>query len=339
MGLCLINGILRFGTILGNTLIFVEELKAVSFFYDIGRSNFAGYSRSNSEYIDNFVKFFSEIEIELLLITSADLKSEIEETISKCAKNFKTHITYLLMEFSQFQHTLSSFEVSSILESTQMELLSIRSRLDTSPSNIARNGIAKAFSKIKPKSVFDLLPIKNSPAPEYAYPEYLRLIWLKPTIVKLAFESNFASHRESVAFLDFGIGHGNPKFISRMIGSKLSIVDSKWITDKLILVKRLPGSLTINPWDYAKLIDDAYVPAGFFISNYKSAMVLSVWWNSKIITLSQDSIVVDDQTLMAIYSAEQPDAIQFIETFDDENLQGLEKWLPIIKFTNKNEAS
>lgn len=308
-------------------------LKGVSFFYDIGRSDFVGYSRSKSEYISNFIKFFSEIEIELLLITSPDLKTEIEEAISKNSKNFKTHITYLLMEFSEFHHALTRLDVSSILGSTQMKFMSTRSRIDTSPFNLIRNGIVKAFSKIRPITVFDLFPHKNSLAPEYAYPEYLRLIWLKPTIMKLAFESNFASHYESVVFLDFGIGHGNPKFISRMIGRKVSIVDSEWITEKLILPKRLPGSPTANPWDYAKLIDDAYIPAGLFISNYKSAVNLSIWWDAKIVELSEDSIVVDDQTLLAIYSAEQPGAVKFIETFADTKISNMEKWFPIIKFS------
>jgi hypothetical protein len=118
-----------------------------------------------------------------------------------------------------------------------------------------------------------------------------------------------------------------------MAGRKLAIVDSEWITEKLILPKRLSGSPTANPWDYAKLIDDAYVPAGFIVSNYKSALNLSKWWDAKIVELSKNSIVVDDQTLLAIYSAEQPEAVKFIETFADTRILNVEKWSPIIKFS------
>jgi hypothetical protein len=277
--------------------------------------------------------------MELLLVTSQDLKNEIEEAISKKSKNFKTHITYLLMDFEEFQHILSSLDVSSILESTQMAFMSTRSCVNTSPSSLFRNGLTKAFSKNRPGTVFDLLPIKNSRAPEYTYSEYLRLIWLKPTIVNLAFETNFVDQHELVAFLDFGIGHGQLKFISRMAQRKLSIVDPIWATHKLILPKRLPGSPSTNPWDYAKLIDDALIPAGFFVSNYKSAKELSRWWEAKIVEFSKESIVVDDQTLLAIYSAERPEAVQFIEAFADTNLLDVEKWFPVIKFSTPIQPS
>ena len=316
----------------------MEELKAVSFFYDIGRSKFAGYSRSNSEYIDNFVKFFSEIEIELLLVTSLELKNEIEDAISKQSKNFKTHLSFLLIDFSEFDHLLSSKEIAGILESPQMAFVRTRSTISANRSSIFKNGFIKAFFRTKSTTIFDLLPIKNFAAPEYAYSEYLKLIWLKPSIVKLAFESKFVQKHEVIAFLDFGIGHGDSNFINRLTQGKISISDPKWDTKKLIIPKRLNGALSPNPWDYANLIDDAFIPTGFFISNYESTKNLSKWWDAKIIALSKELIVVDDQTLMAIYSAEQQNAIQFVETFDDENLYGLERWLPLIKFFVKNEA-
>jgi hypothetical protein len=80
------------------------------------------------------------------------------------------------------------------------------------------------------------------------------------------------------------------------------------------------------------LVDDAIIPTGFIVIDHETLKTLVNWWDKTIEKLLCDSIVVDDQTLAALFVANHPSLSQCIETHNTTMDVPIEKWLPIRGF-------
>ena len=68
-----------------------NKIQCITSCIDIGRGEWSNnYSRSTEKYINNFIEFYSNIDIDLILFCNDSIKKEINKRIDD---NFKTNIT------------------------------------------------------------------------------------------------------------------------------------------------------------------------------------------------------------------------------------------------------
>lgn len=168
----------------------MSSLQCVSAFVDIGRENWKNsYSRSNEKYISNFIDFYSNVELDLILFCSDEMKQEI---IKRIDDKFKTKINFQKIEKEELEYFGIVDEIRRVQNSEMMK----RYR--------ARDG---------------------SNPPEYSSPEYVAMMFAKTEIIKIALERNLINSK-NIAWIDFGIGAGVPSYIDAVRNRRLASPES-----------------------------------------------------------------------------------------------------------------
>lgn len=277
-------------------------LKCVSFFYDIGRSDWNSYERSTLRYVKDFISLYSTVEVDLTLFCDEKIQNLIEEEMKK-VDNFSSHIKFEKFNFSQLYCFSEEFlsTISDIQRSDKMRSFSLR---DTSGP------------------------------PEYKNPLYVSAMFAKSEILKIAKQRDGSNDDRPYAWIDFGAAHTstNKNFLQNLNKSKLiSRNDSK-----IVLYKRLQIDVNINPWYYASLQDNVITPGGFYI--VPSNLIDTFAEKFKKIVLEDfisNGIVDDDQTILAIFYAKNSDICELRDSskFKDNPSEG--DWFPIFEYIHR----
>jgi hypothetical protein len=300
-------------------------LKAVTLFFDIGRESFQ-QPRDVGKYIENFLIFFCDLKCDLLVVTNEHLKKRIELAVANYETTFSTNLTYHVLDFENLPLYDQYLEIDQTLGSSAMAFFSMRDRFFGRRELLTR-AATMVLNRRKPEDIFSHIPLRDASVPEYKEAKYLITVLSKPFVMNIAYQSGFCRKNEPIAFMDFGFGHGSN---SLKVGKTVkTLVRGSYNPGQIVLTKRLPTKLSRNVWDYAQLVDDAIVPTGLIVLDFETLEILNNWWSHAIKLYLSQSIIPDDQTLIAIFGALHPEITRFIETFDLEHLTELEKWLPI----------
>jgi hypothetical protein len=162
-----------------------EKIQCISAFIDIGRDNWTnGYARTTDKYIQNFINFYSNIELDLILFCEEYIKIEI---LKKIDDSFKTRINFQKIN----RNDLYYFNIVNDIDKVQ-----------------------------KSSKMIDYKKRDYSNPPEYSNPEYVALMFAKTEFIKIAYERELILS-DNIAWIDFGIGHSNPLYIESIKNKKL----------------------------------------------------------------------------------------------------------------------
>ena len=305
-----------------------QALKAVTIFFDIGRESFQ-LPRSIDTYLLNFVNFYSQIKCKLLIVTTAELRTRIGKAIQEFEAPFRTEVEFHIIKFEDLPLFTQIDKFEESINSSAMSFYSLRDRIPTRKS-LLKKAFLKIGDKKQTDNVLDHLLLGELTVPEYMEARYLITVLSKPFALQKAYECKFVDLDDPIAFMDFGFGHGISSFLD-LVGNK-RLVQGSYKYPGILVTKRLPVQLPKMIWDYACLVDDAIIPTGFIVIDHETLKTLVNWWDKTIEKLLSDSIVVDDQTLAALFVANHPSLIQCIETHNNTTDVPIEKWLPIRGF-------
>lgn len=248
-------------------------LNCYSLYLDIGRGNWKTYTRTNEQYIAHFQNFWGKIEAKLTLFCEEYFVNEV----LKAMDDFK--------KLNGFFKSEIKFEIIDRQELYYFQIIQKIREIQSSPN-------MKNYSKRD-----------YSGPPEYTNAEWTAIMLSKPIILELAKKRNLIPKDcEVIAWADFGIAHcGHNKIYSdSLIGKKLIEPNEEKIT---FFNKRnhLPSS---DPWVINNQQDDVYTPGGFYIVPVR----LIEEFNEKFHHIVEEkffkqSIIDDDQTIMAVFSA------------------------------------
>jgi protein YibB len=154
-----------------------NKIQCITSFIDIGRGEWSEYSRSNDKYIDNFIEFYSNIYLDLIIFCNESIKNEITKRIDS---NFKTEINFQIIH----KNDLDYFNIVDVIRNIQES------------DKIIEYGRRDA-----------------SNPPEYSNAEYVIMMFCKSELIKIALERGLITS-SNVAWIDFGIGHSNIPYIN-----------------------------------------------------------------------------------------------------------------------------
>jgi protein YibB len=162
-----------------------NKIQCITSFIDIGRGEWSnGYNRSNEKYINNFIEFYSNIDLDLTLFCNESIKDEINKRIDI---NFKTKVNFQIIE----KNDLIYFNmIDSIRNSQNSNRMIEYKRRDLSNP------------------------------PEYSNAEYVAMMFAKSELIKISLERGLVNSN-NVAWIDFGIGHGHKSYINAIKNKKL----------------------------------------------------------------------------------------------------------------------
>jgi hypothetical protein len=89
-----------------------NKIQCITSFIDIGRGEWSEYSRSNDKYIDNFIEFYSNIYLDLIIFCNESIKNEITKRIDS---NFKTEINFQIIH----KNDLDYFNIVDVIRNIQ----------------------------------------------------------------------------------------------------------------------------------------------------------------------------------------------------------------------------
>jgi hypothetical protein len=258
----------------------MKKMKCITSFIDIGRGDWqTNYKRSNDKYIDNFIKFYSNINLDVIVFCNNIIKLEIENKISLC-DDFKSTVSF---------------------ENITIDEIDIFNKLDTI-KNIMDNSVEMSNYKKR----------DNSNPPEYSNPKYVAMMFAKIELLKLANERGLINE-DIIAWIDFGIGHGNQDYINRISNKILIEPEDK---NKIIFFNRQPSlRLSQDPNFYSNLSDNVLIIGGFYIIPKK---LINYYYNNINDIIENDFlnkyIIDDDQTIMSIFAAKNKEICKIIDS-------------------------
>jgi hypothetical protein len=274
------------------------EMKCVSSFVDIGRGEWGtNYSRSNDKYLDNFIAFYSIISLDVIIFCNESIKIELERRISEVVE-FQSNVSFEDLTLDDLP-AFSDVERIRTIQQTSQEMVNYKKR---DPSN----------------------------PPEYSNPEYVAMMFAKPQILKLANDRGLID-TEVVAWVDFGIGHGDENYLNCIRDKVLIEPSSK---DKIVLFNRQPSiSLSTDPHFYSSLGDNVLVCGGFHIIPTK----LIDFYCENFGKIVEDdflskNIADDDQTIMSIFAAKNMDKCEVMDSGKYKGNPNAGDFFPVFEF-------
>lgn len=272
----------------------MKKLQCVTSFIDIGRSDWNNnYKRNINIYLNNFVDFYSNINLDLIVFCEYKIQNEIEKLITK---DFKSNIKFFNIE----KNDLKYFEL-----------------------------VTKIDDIIKNSSKMSILRQRDlSNPPEYSNSEYIVMMFAKTEILKLAFDNNLIKS-DNVAWIDFGIGHSNEDFISRIKNKTLIEPDS----EKIIIFKRQNIELSSDFYYYTQP-DNVITPGGFYIVPTNLIDFFHLEFKKTVEDMLEQELVDDDQTILSIFASKNPDYCNIINSIKYRNNPVEGDWFPIFEFLN-----
>jgi len=274
-----------------------SEIQCITSFIDIDRGNWSNnYKRSNDKYINNFIEFYSNIELDLIVFCSDFIKNEI---IKKVDSNFRTKINF------------------QIIDKTDLEYFNM---VDTI-KNIQNSDKIKEYKRRDPSN-----------PPEYSNPEYVALMFAKTEFIKIAYERELI-FSDNIAWIDFGIGHGDPRYIEEIKNKKLISPNS----DKIILFNRQNIQPSKDPFFYSKMLDNVLVCGGFYI--IPTNLIIHFYNEFKRIVneFIEFEIIDDDQTILSILAASNDDKCNVISSVKYKDNPTSGDWFPVFEFIKEKK--
>ena len=272
-------------------------LKCFSLFIDIGREDWTcGCSRSITSYINNFVSFYSTLEVDLTLFCEENFKNFLEPIISN-HENFRSKIRFELINRSDLRYFSSLQEIESIQKSE-----SLKQAIKNSSTNV----------------------------PEYNRPDYVALMFSKPEILLIAKNRRLINDDDQVAWIDFGIAHGKQQYIS--ILANKSLVTREFLNDKVVLFNRKSSFPPNDVESFFNMSDNVFVPGGFFVVPGRLVDDFCADFNSTVESqLFKKCLVDDDQTVLSIV-ANNKNLCSVIDSSKWFNNPPGGDWFPVFDF-------
>jgi protein YibB len=271
-----------------------NKIQCITSFIDIGRGEWSSnYSRSNEKYINNFIEFYSNIEINLILFCEDNFKNEISKRIDS---NFKTRINFQTIERENIEY-FKMVDAIRDIQNNSSSMMEYKRRDSSNP-------------------------------PEYSNPYYVAMMFAKSEFIKIALDRNLIE-TSNIAWIDFGIGHGDSSYISAIKNKRLINPDS----DKMIFFNRQNIETSTDPFFYSKMLDNVLICGGFYIIPKK---LISHFYNEfrKIVDNFIDlHIIDDDQTILSILTASNLDFCNVISSSKYKNNPNAGDWFPVFEFT------
>jgi protein YibB len=269
-----------------------NKIQCITSFIDIGRGEWStNYSRSNEKYINNFIEFYSNIYIDLILFCNEFTKNKINKRLDD---SFKTKINFQIIEKSD----LSYFNMIDSIRSSQNSNRMIEyKRRD--PSN----------------------------PPEYSNAEYVAMMFAKSELIKISLERGLINS-DNVAWIDFGIGHGQVDYINSIKNKKLISPNS----DKIILFNRQNIEPSADPFFYSNISDNVLVCGGFYIIPKKLIRHFCDEFKRIVDDFINLEIIDDDQTILSIFAASNKENCNIINSSKYRNNPSGGDWFPVFEF-------
>lgn len=254
----------------------MSKIIFVSSFIDIGRGDWSnGYIRSNEIYFNNFLKFYSELDINLILFCEEKTKIEIEKRITT---DFKTKITFVLTDKSQIEY-FSEIENVKIIQNSE----TFRKKILRDTSN----------------------------PPEYSNPEYVLMMYAKTEFMKKAKSLNYIdSDIDTFCWIDFGIGHGHVSYINEIKNKKLRNREIK----KCLFFNRQSLVPSSDPEFYFGLSDNVLICGGVFAIPLNYVDFFYDEFKKIVNKLINSNLIDDDQTILSIFTAENKDVCEIVDS-------------------------
>ena len=305
--------------------------KAATLFFDIERSTFTAYPRTKSRYVNNFLSFFANVKVDLLILTDVNEKRFIESRLADYQKNnqFLSKITFHTLDFSQLPLYKEIARVEKVLLSPEMFFYSIRDKIAGNPNINFFSKIASLVRNLysyKGNDIFKKFSIDQNYSPEYYSSKYLLTVLSKIEVLRMARDLDFFQDQSRLAFIDFGQCGGDKILISHFSGKTLK--DTSKDREKVLLVNRVETPTLVSPWHYAKLIDDALTPSNFFMIPALKFDEFYNWWHRQIQDLLSQNLIVDDQVLLSIFQANYPHEVENL-VLNGKPVCPLHQWVPL----------
>lgn len=263
-------------------------------FYDIGRGEWKDHQRNIDKYINDFIAFYSSIEVDLNLFSSKEIISLLKEKINK-TQNFLSTVNFIEFNIDNFYFIKNIDKIN----------------------NVQSGSFIKNY--IRPHS---------STAPEYTNAKYVALMWSKAEVLKFAKEFNLIS--EKCAWIDFGIAHCSSNFdYVNNIKNKVLVEKNH---EKSIFFKRQNVDLSLNPWDYRLLSDDVVTPGGFYILKKDHIDIFWNFFKYHGNMFLDMQITDDDQTILSIFCKNNEKIIDVKNSWIYKNNPKEGDWFPIFDY-------
>ena len=277
-------------------------------FFDIGRSTFSTSSRSNDEYIKYFVSGIGQIDCQITVFTTRGALKQLSQAVGE--SDFRAKVDFEIVEFTDLPFSSSQEEIESALSGAAMRFYSIRDSLLPAVF-IVKNFFGILFRRIFSKRlrIWGELPLKYPSAPEYTNWKYAVVTWAKPWLLHEAYSRGLASSGDQILFADFGLGHSKSPFVNILFDSRLKTEFLDGHNVALTYRNSLPSFS--SPWEIAELIDDACIPAGLIGANQMGSMTLNNFFASEIRRHLNQGLVVDDQSLLALFGSRSQEDVKF----------------------------
>ena len=166
-----------------------KRLQCVTSFVDIGRGDWSNYQRSTDMYITNFIDFYNNIDLDLIVFCDERIENQIMERVGP---DFKTKLNFQRFELSDLNYFKYIDRIGQVQNSDLMRQLSSRD---------------------------------HSNPPEYTRPDYVAMMFAKTEFLKMAVDRGLVDGN-NVAWTDFGIGHSQETFVDAVKNKYLSSPES-----------------------------------------------------------------------------------------------------------------
>ncbi len=271
----------------------MNKITFVSSFINIGRGEWNnGYSRTEENYINNFMSFYSNIELDLILFCEENTKKCIE---SKIDNNFKTNIKYVLIQKNEIEYLKYSKEVEQIQNSQ-----SFKSKLGRDSSN----------------------------PPEYSKPEYVLMMFAKTEFLKRAKEEKIISHDTNIlCWIDFGIGHGNDSYINSIKNRKIKNIE----TETCIFFSRQNITPVSDPNFYFSMSDNVIICGGIFLIPLSQIEFFFEKFKQIVNDLISQELIDDDQTILSIFVSKHKKICTVIDSRKYRSNPHGGDWFPVFE--------
>lgn len=286
-------------------------LKCVSFFIDIGRGSWTDMGPNvqitNTQYIKNFLNFYSNVQVDLILF----IEKSFEEEFATELESFKqTHNFYSKINLQFFDRKDIVFFQEPLY------------------SSLVKAHYSEEFNTYKNNSMTEWIK-------EKAKPDYNIVMLCKPYMLRMARDRGLLEQASNnvVGWIDFGIAHSKPSYISCVSNKKLIAPE----TEKIIFFKRQHLDLSTELNYYQNLmkngIEDVIIPGGFYVVPLSLIDLLC----EEFLDLAKNkflasNIIDDDQTFMAIFAKKKEQIMHLQDSTQFKNNPEEGDWFPVFNY-------
>jgi hypothetical protein len=306
------------------------RMQAVTMLFDIGRDKFPAHARSLETYLKRFHAFFSAVDLDLLVITTPEIKEKISGFLSNQSVDFRARITFSCVDHQEFSMWQFKEAATKALSSYAMASYGLRDRAFKNKLLRPINICSKAGPGDHPRSLVEKLGLAEPTAPEYTRPEYLCLVWSKVEALVHARDIGFSTSNR-IAFIDFAFAHSNRELLALARGK--SLVDPTPDSNQVDIMRRYPGAaLSSDAWYYSALEDDALVAAALIVCPNARLDWLNEVWVEEITASLNVGLAIDDQTILGIIASKYPSS--FLQVFDNPVTRPGDElsWYPVMRY-------